>query len=101
MAPEQARGETGIDQRADIYSLGAIAYAMLTGRLPFEADNPLILLRKIIEDMAPSADQLNPDIDPGTAQVLSQALAKKPSARYLTSGAFARALTHGDSAVVR
>jgi serine/threonine-protein kinase len=47
MAPEQARGDGNMDQRADIYSLGVVTCLMLTGRLPFEADNPLILLRKI------------------------------------------------------
>ncbi len=95
MAPEQARGDSGLDQRADVYSLGAIAYLMLSGRVPFEADNPLVLLRKIIEEPPPLLERLQPQIDPAVAQALSQVLAKRPSARYLTASAFAQSLAHG------
>jgi hypothetical protein len=101
MAPEQARGDAGIDQRADIYSLGVVAFLMLTGRAPFEAENPLVLLRKIIDESPPLLERLLPEIDPGVAQAVSQVLAKRPSARYLTASAFAQALAHGQPVTPR
>lgn len=101
LSPEQARGDTSIDGRSDIYSLGVIAFLMLTGRLPFAADNPLVLLRKISDDMPPLLERLIPGIDPGIAQVTSQVLAKKPSARYVTATAFANALGRGGPVAAR
>ena len=95
MAPEQARGEGAVDQRADIYSLGAVAFLLLTGQPPFAAENPLVLLRKIIEDTPPLLERFQPDLDPGVAQALSQVLAKRPGARYLTAAAFSQAMAHG------
>lgn len=92
MAPEQARGDGVLDQRADIYTLGVLAFRMLTGRLPFVADNPLVLLRKIVDEPPPQADQLNPALSPLLTQVLDQVLAKQPQARYVTASAFAQAL---------
>lgn len=101
MAPEQARGEGAVDQRADIYSLGAVAFLLLTGQPPFEAENPLVLLRKIIEDTPPLLERFQPDVDPGVAQAISQVLAKRPSARYLTASAFSQALAHGQPIATR
>lgn len=95
MAPEQARGDGALDQRADVYSLGAVAYLMLSGHVPFEAENPLVLLRRIIEEPPPLLERLQPQVDPAVAQALSQVLAKRPSARYLTASAFAQSLAHG------
>jgi serine/threonine protein kinase len=92
MAPEQARGESTFDQRADIYSLGVIAFLMLTGRLPFVADNALVLLRKVVDEPPPLANELNPALPASLAQTLCQVLAKQPQARYVTAGAFAQAL---------
>ncbi|MEZ4672664.1 MAG: serine/threonine-protein kinase [Caldilineaceae bacterium] len=46
MAPEQARGESGVERQADIYTLGVLSFLMLTGQTPFAAENPLALLRK-------------------------------------------------------
>lgn len=98
MAPEQARGDATLDPRADIYSLGVITFLMLTGRPPFVADNPLVLLRKIIEETPPLLERAQPGTDPTVAQAVSQALAKRPSARFLTAAAFAHALVHGQPA---
>jgi eukaryotic-like serine/threonine-protein kinase len=97
MAPEQARGDATIDQRADIYSLGAVVFLMLSGRAPFEAENPLVLLRKIIEESPPLLERLQPAIDPALAQTVSQVLAKRPSARFVTANAFAQALARGSA----
>lgn len=88
MAPEQARGDMDLDRRADIYSLGVVAYALLTGKMPFEAPSQLLLLRKIVDEMPPPADKMNPNIHPGAAYVLHHVLAKDPDARYQSAGEF-------------
>ncbi len=92
MAPEQARGDQPVDAHTDIYSLGVLTYLMLTGRLPFEADNPLVLLRKIIEDPPPRVESFNPAIPLGAAYAVHQALSKQASLRHPTASAFAQAL---------
>lgn len=88
MSPEQARGDMDLDRRADIYSLGVVAYALLTGKMPFEAPSQLLLLRKIVDDIPPPADAVNPHIHPGAAYVLHHVLAKDPNARYQSAGEF-------------
>jgi len=95
MAPEQARGDENLTAQADIYSLGVITYRLLAGRLPFEADNPLVLLRKIIEDPPPLVENFNPDVQFGAAYAVHQALTKQPALRQSTAAAFAYALTQG------
>ncbi len=96
MAPEQARGELRIDQRADIYSLGILTYLMLTGRPPFQAENPLALVRKIIDDEAPIATTAPGRLVPRIAHALQRVLAKQPTARYPAAGDFAQAFLHGE-----
>lgn len=98
MSPEQARGAE-VDRQSDIYSLGVIAYLMLTGKLPFEADNPLVLLRKIIEDPPPMLETANPQIPFGVAYAVHQALSKQPALRHSTSAAFAHALAQNSSLI--
>ncbi|MBX3012372.1 MAG: protein kinase [Caldilineaceae bacterium] len=96
MAPEQARGEQHIDRRADIYSLGVLTYLMLIGRPPFSADNPLALVRKIIDDEAP-VDTIAPGrLMPRIVHALQRVLAKQPTMRYQGAGDFAQAFLHGE-----
>ncbi|MEZ4731842.1 MAG: protein kinase [Caldilineaceae bacterium] len=96
MAPEQARGEQRIDHRADIYSLGILTYLMLTGRPPFQAENPLALARKIIDDEAPIESVAPGRLVPRVAHALQRVLAKQPVMRYLLAGDFAQAFLHGE-----
>lgn len=95
MAPEQARGDENLTAQADIYSLGVVTYLLLAGRLPFEADNPLVLLRKIIEDPPPLVENFNRDVQFGAAYAVHQALTKQPALRQSTAAAFAHALAQG------
>src|SRR6266508_3542618 len=90
-APEQLLGER-VDQRADLYSLGAVAYFALLGRPPFEGPTPeAILARQTTED-PPSLHDARKDVPRELEDVLRKALASEPAARYPTATAFREAL---------
>ncbi len=93
MSPEQARGEEEIDGRSDIYSLGAIAYEMLTGKLPYESDTPMGLVMKHILEPVPNVLSDRPDLPSNTATVISTAMAKEREKRYQTCLEIATALS--------
>ncbi|MCI0399584.1 MAG: protein kinase, partial [Chloroflexi bacterium] len=92
MSPEQARGDHEIDGRSDVYSLGAIAYEMLTGRLPYESDTPMGMVMKHILEPVPNVLEARPDLPPRSAAVVSQAMAKNPDERFQTASGLAKAL---------
>lgn len=95
MSPEQALGEETIDHRADIYSLGVVAYVMLTHAMPFDADTPLALLRKVIDVAPVPPEQVNAQVPPGVSYVLQRVLAKNPAQRHGSAGEFVTALEAG------
>ena len=82
MAPEQVEGKA-VDRRADIFSVGAIAYELLAYRKPFEAESLTGVMSKIAhDDVTPDASAL-PEADyPGLAGVVLKAMAKDPAERY-------------------
>ena len=94
MAPEQARGGE-VDRRADIYSLGVIAYSLFTGVMPFKADSQPALLHKIVYEPPLQPEEVNQTLPPGIIYALKKVLAKSPSARYATANDFAQALAKG------
>ncbi|HZM12491.1 MAG TPA: serine/threonine-protein kinase, partial [Candidatus Limnocylindrales bacterium] len=90
-APEQfSAGE--IDQRTDIYSLGVVFYQMLSGRVPFYADNPLELLQAIYHEQPKPLRNTHRHFPPIADQVIARALHKQPQGRYPTMAAFAEDL---------
>jgi serine/threonine-protein kinase len=79
MSPEQARG-VGVDERSDIFSLGAVLYLMLTGRKPFVApDLPAVLHKVVSEDPPPIEAK---DAPPALARIVFKALSKDAAARF-------------------
>jgi serine/threonine-protein kinase len=80
-SPEQARG-LPVGRASDLYSLGVVLFEMVTGRRPFEGENPIQVAHKHIYDMAPSPRALNPDVPPELAAMILRLLEKRPEARY-------------------
>jgi tRNA A-37 threonylcarbamoyl transferase component Bud32 len=81
MAPEQGMGQPG-DERSDIYSLGVMLYQFVTARLPFEADTPLAVILKHINDPLPMPRQVNPEVPEAVERVILKAMARNPDDRY-------------------
>jgi predicted Ser/Thr protein kinase len=93
MSPEQAQGKADIDHRTDLYSLGAMGYAMLAGRLPFEGGTPADIMVQHITKKAPSLKSLAPNIPVDIATALTKSLAKDPNSRYSDARSLKQAIT--------
>jgi putative two-component system response regulator len=93
LAPEQARDASGVDIRADIYSLGGTLYWALTGKVPFPSEAPLHqqIVNRLLQ-APPSVSQARFDMPPDLSAVVTKMLATKPEDRFPTPQAIMRAL---------
>jgi serine/threonine-protein kinase len=95
MAPEQAAGDREIDGRTDLYSLGIVAYQMLTGELPFTASSTPAMLVKHISEAPTPIDQKRADLPVDLARAVMILLAKDPADRFPSAHALVVALDSG------
>ena len=92
MSPEQAAGDPLVDHRADIYSLGCMAYELLTGKPPFADRAPARMLAAHISEMPVQVAALRPDVPPALDQLVMRCLEKDPALRPQSGNEVAQTL---------
>lgn len=103
MSPEQLKGEE-VDGRSDLYSLGAVLYELITGKLAFEADSDYELMMKQLNEAPPHVRASLPDVPDQVDLVLQRAMAKRKEDRFANGQEMRRALVAaaaGDTGVLR
>ena len=81
MSPEQVQG-VRVDRRSDLFSLGCVLHAMVTGRSPFQGSHALEIARKVVDLPVPPLHQLAPRIPPALSAIVGKLLEKDPARRY-------------------
>ncbi|MGB7538212.1 MAG: protein kinase [Anaerolineales bacterium] len=89
-SPEQCQGDKAIDARADVYSLTAMFFHMITGSPPYESNNAMALLMKHVADPIPQLSATAPDLPAALQRVIERGMAKLPADRYATAGEMAK-----------
>lgn len=82
ISPEQIRGEVDIDFRADIYSLGATMYHLVTGQPPYDGDTPSAVMHKHLKTPLVPPDHINTSLSAGIGEIIEVAMAKNRDERY-------------------
>jgi eukaryotic-like serine/threonine-protein kinase len=95
MSPEQSAGDSAIDGRSDLYSLGVVGYQMLCGQPPFVATNTPSMLVKHLSEKPIPVDERWPDLPPDLSRAVMMCLEKDPADRFPSAAAFAVALSGG------
>ncbi|MDR3404877.1 MAG: protein kinase [Chthoniobacter sp.] len=96
MAPEQVKGKRG-DERTDIYSLGAVLYEMTTGSVPFEGENPFIVMNSRITGDPIAPRKRNPEISEELEEIILHAMEREPHRRYASAAAMKEELDNPES----
>jgi serine/threonine-protein kinase len=91
MSPEQAMGRADVDQRTDVFALGAILYEMLTDKIAFDAPNLAKILMRIMHDSPAPPSTVNPSCPPTLDSVVAKALSKTKTERYGSARELAQA----------
>jgi len=92
MSPEQAAGESDIDERTDIYALGTLLYEMITGSRAYDGDSAQQIVAKVLAGSRPPARDLTDDLPPEIDAVIERAMALKPADRFATAAEFTELL---------
>jgi serine/threonine protein kinase len=90
MSPEQAQG-LSIDGRSDIYALGVVLFELITGREPYQAETPMGLLLKHINETIPPIRSFRSDVPPSVEEVVNKSTEKDPDGRYASANEMAKA----------
>jgi beta-lactam-binding protein with PASTA domain/tRNA A-37 threonylcarbamoyl transferase component Bud32 len=88
-SPEQARGGY-VDEKSDLYSLGAVLFELLVGRPPYEADSPLAVALKHVQEPVPSVRRVRPGVSRRVEAIVQKLLAKDPADRFRSAEAALR-----------
>jgi eukaryotic-like serine/threonine-protein kinase len=95
ISPEQVRRNRG-DARSDIYAVGVMLYEMLTGRTPFQGDNPFAVMNARLVSTPVPPCEIVPDLPPQLQEIVYRAMERDPRNRYATANEFAWDLEHQD-----
>jgi serine/threonine-protein kinase len=98
MSPEQAGGQQDLDSRSDLYSVGALAYFLLTGRSPFAGRTPVRMLAAHLYETPESLGKVRPDVPTDLDALVMRCLAKDPCDRYPDADSLDSALANCRSA---